>query len=140
MAQAALSLSGRTDSLPVRIRDVRLLRPITVDPEMGADITIRAVLDEVQTGGETVVHAGIIKQGSGVQSDFFAATFVFGAGIHAPVETVARPETPLPLAPQTDLYRPSLLFQGPRFQGIRKVWDIRASGVRRPERPCSHPG
>jgi acyl transferase domain-containing protein/NAD(P)-dependent dehydrogenase (short-subunit alcohol dehydrogenase family)/acyl-CoA thioesterase FadM len=130
MAQAALSLSGRTDSLPVRIRDVRLLRPITVDPETGADITIRAVLDEVQTGGETVVHAGIIKQGSGVQSDFFAATFVFGAGTRAPVETVARPETPLPLVPQTDLYRPSLLFQGPRFQCIRTVWDIRASGAK----------
>jgi enediyne polyketide synthase len=128
MAQAALYLCGNTDLSRVQIRDVRLLRPITVDPETGADIIVRAILAETQADGQSVVHAGIIKQGSGVGSDFFAATLVFGATDRAPIETVARPDTPMPLVPQTDLYRPSLLFQGPRFQGIQTIWDIRVTG------------
>ncbi|WP_319405545.1 SDR family NAD(P)-dependent oxidoreductase [uncultured Desulfosarcina sp.] len=128
MAQAALYLSGQTQLSRVQIRNVRLLRPITVDPETGADITIRATLAEMQDDGESVVHAGIRKQGTGVQSDFFAATLVFGATDRAPMETVAHPNTPMPLVPQTDLYRPSLLFQGTRFQGIQTVWDIRETG------------
>ncbi|MBR9985192.1 MAG: SDR family NAD(P)-dependent oxidoreductase [Desulfosarcina sp.] len=130
MAQAALYLCGNTDLSRVQIRDVRLLRPITVDPETGADITVRAILAETQADGQQVVHAGIVKQGTGVGSDFFAATLVFGATDPAPLETVAHPDSPLPLVPQTDLYRPSLLFQGPRFQGIQTVWDIRETGER----------
>jgi enediyne polyketide synthase len=130
MAQAARYLSGHSELSRVQIRDVRLLRPITVDPETGADITIHAILEEAQTGGETVVHAGIVKQGGSVQSDFFEATLVFDAAGRAPDETLARPDRPMPLVPQTDLYRPSLLFQGARFQGIRTVWDIRETGVK----------
>ena len=128
MAQAALYLCGNTDLSRVQIRDVRLLRPITVDPETGADITVRAILAETQADGQRLVHAGIIKQGTGVGSDFFAATLVFGATDPAPMETVVHPDTPMPLVPQTDLYRPSLLFQGPRFQGIQTIWDIRETG------------
>jgi enediyne polyketide synthase len=104
------------------------MRPITVDPETGADIIIHATLAEAQGDGRRVVHAGIIKKGTGVRSDFFAATLVFGAIGQAPKETVTHPNTPMPLVPQTDLYRPSLLFQGPRFQGIQTVWDIRETG------------
>ncbi len=128
MTQAALYLCGNTDLSQVQIRDVRLLRPITVDLETGADITIHATLAENHAGGERVVHAGILKQGTGVQSDFFTATLVFGATESAPVEILAHPDTPMPLEPQTDLYRPSLLFQGLRFQGIQTVWDIRETG------------
>ena len=32
----------------------------------------------MQAGKETVVHAGIAKTGTGVHSDFFSATLVFG--------------------------------------------------------------
>ena len=128
MAQAAFYLCGHTDLSRVQIRDVQLLRPITVDPETGADITIRAILDEARGDGRQVVHAGIIKQGTGVGSDFFAATLVFGATDPAPMEIVDHPDTPMPLVPQIDLYRPSLLFQGPRFQGIQTIWDIRQTG------------
>ncbi len=128
MAQAALYLLGNTELARVQIRDVHLLRPITVDPETGAGITIRAMLAEVQAGGQRVVHAGIMKQGTGVQSDFFEATLVFGATDRAPMASVAHSDTPMPLAPKTDLYRSSLLFQGPRFQGIQTVWDIRETG------------
>jgi acyl transferase domain-containing protein/NAD(P)-dependent dehydrogenase (short-subunit alcohol dehydrogenase family)/acyl-CoA thioesterase FadM len=128
MVQAALYLRGNTELSRVRVRDLRLLRPITVDPETGTDISIRAVLAEVPPGGETVVHAGIMKQGTGVQADYFSATLVFDIADRPPLETIAHSDTPLPLVPQTDLYRASLLFQGPRFQGVQTVWDIRESG------------
>lgn len=128
MAQAALCLSGKTDISRVRIRDIRLRRPITVDAETGAGITIRAILAESRNTGEAVVHAGITKQGTGVRSDFFSATLVFDEAGTAPPETIAHPDTPMPLVPQTDLYRPALLFQGLRFQGIQTIWDIRETG------------
>ncbi|MBC2710051.1 MAG: polyketide synthase dehydratase domain-containing protein [Desulfosarcina sp.] len=128
MAQAAIHLSGVDVVSRVQIRDVQLQRPITVDPETGADILIRAIMAEGGDGGETVVHAGIVKQGTGVQSDFFSATFVFGMDENVPAEIRSLPENPLPLVPETDLYRPTLLFQGPRFQGIQTVWEIRESG------------
>jgi acyl transferase domain-containing protein/NAD(P)-dependent dehydrogenase (short-subunit alcohol dehydrogenase family)/acyl-CoA thioesterase FadM len=128
MAQAACHLCGRTDLSRVRIRDVRLQRPITVDAESGADITIRAILEEAPENGETVIQAGIVKQATGIQSDYFAATFIFDVTERLPAQAIALPDTPLPMVPPTDLYRDSLLFQGPRFQGIRSVWEIREAG------------
>ena len=129
MAQAASYLCGRCSVLSrAQLRNVRLLRPITVDPQTGTDIQIRAVLAEAQNGGGAVVHAGIVKQGTGVTTDFFSATFVFGVTDEAAPEIIGHDERPLPLNPQTDLYRPSLLFQGPRFQGIEAVWEIREAG------------
>jgi enediyne polyketide synthase len=78
MAQAARYLSGHSELSRVQIRDVRLLRPITVDPETGADITIHAILAEAQNrrgnGGPRRYH----QAGDRVQSDFFEATLVFG--------------------------------------------------------------
>ena len=129
MAQAASYLCGRCSGLSrAQLRDVQLLRPITVDPQAGADIHIRAILAEAQNSGEAVVHAGIVKVGTGVSTDFFSATLVFGATDSASPEIIGHDETPLPLNPQTDLYRPSLLFQGPRFQGIEAVWEILEKG------------
>jgi acyl transferase domain-containing protein/acyl-CoA thioesterase FadM len=127
MAQAAQYLLGRSDLSRLQIRDVRLDRPITVDPDTGADIVIRAMVAESPDKGETVVQAGIVKTGSGVEADFFRASLVFDPPDGAPEAAVTLPEAPTPLVPHTDLYRPSLLFQGPRFQGIRTVWAIEAS-------------
>ncbi len=126
MAQAAQYLLDRTNLSRIQIRDVRLDRPITVDPETGADIVIRAVVVETPATDETVVHAGIVKTGSGIEADFFQASLVFEPQNGAPEVSFTLPKVPTPLVPQTDLYRPSLLFQGPRFQGIRSVWSIHA--------------
>lgn len=128
MAQAAMFLTGRKALSRLRIRDVRLLRPITVDPQAGADIVIRAVVDESNADGVTRVRAGIVKEGTGVRSDSFSATLVFDPESAADAEIVAFPDACLPLVPETDLYRPTLLFQGPRFQGIQAVPEIRKSG------------
>ncbi|WP_319523395.1 SDR family NAD(P)-dependent oxidoreductase [uncultured Desulfosarcina sp.] len=125
MAQAAMFLTGRKALSRLQIRDVRLLRPITVDPQTGADIVIRAVVDESNADGVTRVRAGIVKEGTGVQSDSFSATLVFDPESAADAEVISFPDAPLPLVPETDLYRPALLFQGPRFQGIQAIREIR---------------
>ncbi len=128
MTQAALCLTGQTQVSGLQIRDVQLLRPITVDPESGADIIIRAILAESPHGAAPVVYASIVKAGTGIQSDYFSATLDFGATGSVARPPVAPSDTPLPLAPGTDLYRDSLLFQGPRFQGIETIWDMRTTG------------
>ena len=129
MAQAANYLcEGWSVEKRVQLRDIKLLRPITVEPETGADIEIRAVLAEAQGDGEAVVHASIVKKHTGMSADCFSATFVFGGADRFPPEIIGHAEKPLPLNPQTDLYRSSLLFQGPRFQGIEAVWEIRDNG------------
>jgi NAD(P)-dependent dehydrogenase (short-subunit alcohol dehydrogenase family)/acyl-CoA thioesterase FadM/acyl carrier protein len=127
MAQVAQYLLGRSDLSRLQIRDVRLDRPITVDPGNGADIVIRAIVAEPSANGETVVQAGIVKTGSGVEADFFRADLVFDLPDGAPEASLTLPEVPTPLEARTDLYRPSLLFQGPRFQGIRTVWTLQAN-------------
>ena len=128
MAQAALYLCGYTELTQVQIKEIRLVRPITVDPQAGADITIRAVLAETSAGEEKVVQAGIVKQGTGIRADFFSATFIFNPIARSSVDTVVCPEVPTALVPQTDLYRASLLFQGLRFQRIQTVWEIQDHG------------
>ncbi|MGD9310354.1 MAG: SDR family NAD(P)-dependent oxidoreductase, partial [Desulfosarcina sp.] len=129
MAQAASWLAGQTAASPLQIKNVRLLRPITVDADSGADIVIRAVLSESANDSETVLRAGILKAGTGIRSDYFTATFIFGGVFdRAAREIIQRPDKPVPLIPETDLYRSSLLFQGPLFQRIQTIWDIRDTG------------
>ncbi len=130
MAEAVFYLTEQKKPVRMQIRDIRLLRPITVDAESGADITIHAIISEADGDGRTTIHAGIVKQDTGVASDFFSASFAFEAGETAPAAVMELPDEPLPLVPETDLYRPTLLFQGPRFQGIERVWQIQQSGER----------
>ena len=130
MAEAVLYLSGEKNPSRIQIRDIRLLRPITVDPESGADITIHAIISEADENGRTTIHAGIVKKDTGVASDFFSASFTFETEETSPPAAIKLPDAPLPLVPETDLYRPTLLFQGPRFQRIQTVWQIQQTGQR----------
>ena len=139
MAQAALYLCGKLSLSQVQIRDVRLLRPITVDPESGTDIIVRAIVAEEQGSGETVVHAGIVKQGTGIQSDFFAATFVFDAVDSAPVEAIAHPDMPHAPGCRRPIYTDPACFS--RDLGSRASRPSGRSGkpVNKPGQPCSPP-
>ncbi|BBO84724.1 hypothetical protein DSCO28_52900 [Desulfosarcina ovata subsp. sediminis] len=128
MTQATGYLCGLSALSRVQFRDVRLSRPITVDPESGTEIIVRAILAEKDADGLQVVQAGIMKPGTGVQTDFFSATLILDPPAEAPrIDWPALPP-PLPLVPATDLYRSSLLFQGVRFQGIQTVREIREEG------------
>ncbi len=125
MAQAVSHVSGEQDFSSLCIEDIRLQRPITVDPEQGADIIVWAQLEEItEDGGPRRIKAGVYKPGAGVETDFFTATFVIGGRRQDLRHTVDLSKSPLDIRPRNDLYRETLLFQGPRFQRIREVWQL----------------
>jgi enediyne polyketide synthase len=129
MAQAVAHITGENDFSRVRIEDVKLERPITVDPQDGANIVVWAEVQEYEP--ESTVRkicAGISKSHSRIKSDFFSATFILGLTDKQPKYAINIPAMPLEIEPRLDLYRKDILFQGLRFQRIDKVWSISATG------------
>ncbi|MBC2743873.1 MAG: SDR family NAD(P)-dependent oxidoreductase [Desulfosarcina sp.] len=76
MAQAVAHVTGVTGFRGVQVENIRLRRPIIVDPEKGADIIIWAQTRErAAVDDKLAVQAGIFKVGSDSNSEFFSATF-----------------------------------------------------------------
>ncbi|MBE9048954.1 SDR family NAD(P)-dependent oxidoreductase [Nostocales cyanobacterium LEGE 11386] len=124
MAQAVAYATGLTQLDALRIEDIRLERPIVVDPENGIDIEIRAeVLERESVNDFRKVRAEIRTERTGFAMAHFAATFVFDQQHEAPKEQIKLPPAPLDIDPQQDLYG-WLLFQGPRFQRIQQVYSL----------------
>ncbi len=124
MAQAAAYAAGESELGPLRIEDVWLERPIVVDPARGAQIEVRAeVLEREPGSAERRVRASIGVESTGFARDHFSAVFVLGVETEAPTERVELPEAPLDVDPQQDLYS-WLLFQGPRFQRLRRIHSL----------------
>lgn len=122
MTQAAAHLTGTPNPSVCRIEDVRLERPIVVDPTAGVEIEIRAeALDELPTG-ERPVRVGIRTEQTGFAIDHFAATLVLGPVAAGPKVTVPT-NPPLPIEPRKDLYG-GLLFQGERFQKMGRLYEL----------------
>jgi phosphopantetheinyl transferase/acyl-CoA thioesterase FadM/NADP-dependent 3-hydroxy acid dehydrogenase YdfG len=136
MAQVSAHVLGTRALRQVCFEEVSLERPITVDPQLGAEILIRAeVLEAAAPDSSKVVAAAIYKSHTGIKTPFFSARLVIPK-----ITEVAKVPLKAPsaasatgLVPQTDLYRESLLFQGPRFQRIEKVWRITSQGDDRGE-------
>ena len=129
MAQVAAHATGIRDFSRVRIEDIKLKRPITVDPKEGADIIIWAQVQvQKPDTDKLVVRSGITKLQAGVMTDFFSATFVLGLTGEPPIYDIDTPNEPLDIRPIMDLYRPTLLFQGSRFKRIERIWKLAAKG------------
>ncbi|MDJ0784636.1 MAG: SDR family NAD(P)-dependent oxidoreductase [Desulfosarcinaceae bacterium] len=129
MAQAAAHAMGARTLRQVCFEEVLLERPITVDPQMGAEILVRAeVLEAAAPDAPTVVQAAIYKAHTGIRTPFFSARLVVPRAAETAKVAIQKPAQATPLIPRTDLYRESLLFQGRRFQRIRRVWQIEAHG------------
>ncbi|UCF94755.1 MAG: SDR family NAD(P)-dependent oxidoreductase, partial [Desulfobacterales bacterium] len=127
MAQVAAHATGERDFRRVRIEDIKLERPITVDPQEGADIVVWAQVEERQSESDKLkVRAGITKPRTGVKTDFFSAIFVLGLADEPPEYGIKVPTQPLGIQPQPDLYRDTLLFQGPLFQRLQSIWELGA--------------
>ncbi len=131
MAQVACHASGNRDFSRVSITDISLQKPITIDPESGNDIIVRAeVLEQQDSTGRLLIKAGIAKSHTGIKGDYFSATFEIGLDDHEDDVRIDTPSTPLFIEPVPDLYRKSLLFQGPLFQRIKRVYGIEKAGER----------
>ncbi len=126
MAQVIAYATGQSHFSALRIEDIRLERPIVVDPGEGVDIEINAeVIENWSAGAKQKVRAGIRTEQTGFTIDHFSATFVLNTDSNVPKVTVELPETPLDIQPQQDLYS-WLLFQGSRFQRLQEIYTLNA--------------
>lgn len=125
MTQVALAASGRTDFTGVRLENVELNRPITVDPKEGADLVVWAQADDPEdTEASVRIRTGIRKENTGAARDYFSATVIFDPADQRS-DPVSIPKlSALPLEPGDDLYRRTLLFQGRRFRRIEQVLSL----------------
>jgi len=127
MAQATAYVTAAEDLDNVRIENICLDRPIVVDPKEGLDIQIRAeVLERSAADAPLRVKVGISTATSGFARDHFSAEFVLDRDLPTEVDEVELPEQPLAIDPMRDLYG-DLLFQGPRFQRLRKIHSLDSS-------------
>lgn len=125
MAQIVAYATQREELGTVRIEEIRLERPIVVDPQKGVEIELRAIVAERQFEDDPiVVRAEIRTERTGFTVAHFAATFVLDVMADEPVkQPIKRPEIPLDIEPKQDLYS-WLLFQGPRFQRLQTVYEL----------------
>lgn len=124
MAQAVAYTLRKENLLSVRLENIRLERPIVVDPKNGVEIELRTEVLERQSAQEPIrVRAEIRTERTGFALAHFAADFVFGQTKEIPLEKRQLPSTPLDLDPLQDLYS-WLLFQGPRFQRLEQIYSL----------------
>jgi hypothetical protein len=125
MVQAAAYATGESNFDSLRIEDIRLERPIPVNPESGVEIEIHAeVLELEKKEDNRRVRVGISTEQTGFAVDHFSAVFVLNVSDEAPKEHVDLPSVPLEINPEQDLYNGKLLFQGPQFQRIDKIYSL----------------
>ncbi|MEO5876360.1 MAG: type I polyketide synthase [Streptosporangiaceae bacterium] len=128
MVQTAVAATGRT-ALPV-IEHAEFLRPIVVAPHGSTTLRIAATV----TADDTV-RVAIRSADTGFAAEHFRACLRFPAD-HEVLPGAVAPETgevaaalpPVPLDPATDMYG-SLLFQGARFQRLRRYHRAAARDV-----------
>jgi enediyne polyketide synthase len=118
MAQAAALAAGVRQLDGVRIEDIRLERPVPVDPDGGAVIEVRG---EVLEGDGVRVRASLGAEQSGFTVDHFSATFVLGAATQHDTEPMPATDGPLDIRPE-DLSL--ILFQGPRFRRLTRIHSL----------------
>lgn len=127
MAQTVAYTVGQEKFHSVRIEDIRLERPIVVDPQNGVEIELRTEVQERESrNAPQRVYAEIRTEQTGFTVAHFAATFVLGQELEAPMEEVKLPQEPLGIQPKQDLYS-WLLFQGPRFQRLQEIYSLNSS-------------
>ena len=135
MAQAVAHVTGKKEFGRLRIENIDLKRPITVDPLTGTDIVVKAEVREQEPDSAAItVHAAISKSLTETGPNFFSATFVLNLDDEHPVERIELPDRPLDIQPRFDLYRENLLFQGPLFHRIYKIWTITEGDGKEKER------
>ncbi|MGD8207852.1 MAG: SDR family NAD(P)-dependent oxidoreductase, partial [Thiohalocapsa sp.] len=130
MAESVARVLGRERLDPLVIENISLTRPIVVDETRGAEIEVRALVQE-RTASEQPerVRVEIACAETGFLASHFAADFVLESprATVSPAVTPRRPEAALPLEPQSELYG-SLLWQGPLFQRLERVWRLDSLG------------
>lgn len=129
MAQAAALITNIPAPKAIKLEDISLTKPIVV-PQSGetesgeTEIEVHAtVLDPDPSSPELKrVNVGISTEHSGFTDYHFSATFTLGGEPSKEILSIEA-KKPLPIIPKSDLYG-SLLFQGPRFQLMDKLFSV----------------
>jgi NAD(P)-dependent dehydrogenase (short-subunit alcohol dehydrogenase family)/phosphopantetheinyl transferase len=125
MAQAVGYVTGKTDFSNLQIEDIRLERPIPVSFNGETEIEIRAeVLEKEADQAACKVRVGIATRQTGFHLDHFSATFVLNCERDNPLENIKLPPFPLDINPKLDLYNGKLLFQGPLYHRLEKIYSL----------------
>ena len=123
MAQAVAALVGRTELLPLAIENIHLERPIVVDRGKGTEIEIRAIGQERTTpAADTKVLVEIRSDTTGFSIPHFSAVFSLSPAPAVPAMPEESIDESLDIRAE-DIYGP-LLFQGERFQRLRRVCSL----------------
>jgi phosphopantetheinyl transferase/acyl-CoA thioesterase FadM len=125
MAQASCYLARIPQPAGITIENISLRRPVVVPFEGDMEIGISARVMEPDPNNENRVRifAGISTEDSDFKVFHFSAEFTIHGKPEKIIKSVNLPDKFLTINPQTDLYS-WLLFQGPRFQNIDKIYTL----------------
>jgi len=125
MAQAVRAVTGIIGFDAVCIEDIELTRPITLSERSGTEIELHAQVTESDNPQDSpAVRVQIRTKQTDFSVDHFSATFLLRpAGGAEQTEPPGR-LIPLDISPEIDLYKEELLFQGPLYQRIRKIFQL----------------
>ena len=127
MTQAVAYVTDNSRFDCITIKDVKLERPIPVNPDSRSTIEIRAeVLQLESLRGPTGVKVEIYSEQTNYQQPHFSAVFEINsrfAKLPAPNSVQPKVKKVIDLDMQTDIYGP-ILFQGKMFQCIEQVHEL----------------
>ncbi len=107
------------------IKHIQLQRPIIVDEDKGTTIEIRALMlarDDAHAPPQ--IKVSIRTENTGFKVDHFSAIFE-KSEMSDEIVTIPQFECPLSIEPNIDLYYSKFLFQGPMYQRIQHIYDLR---------------
>jgi len=121
MSQAVAAVMGRTGLDHLRMENILLSYPITVESGNPTEIRIRAIVEDSADSDKTIrIKAGITVDQTDFSKNHFEAEFVLDSQRRVERFDAEIPETMLDIKPDEDLYG-HMLFQGGMFQKIKAV-------------------
>lgn len=125
MAQAVCAVTGIRYFDAVCIEDIELARPIIVPKDAGSEIEIHAlVLEAEKPVADPRIQVHIRTGQTEFRVDHFSATFLLRTAVSPVQQKLPKKLVPIDILPETDLYKEELLFQGPLYQRIRRIFQL----------------
>ena len=123
-AQAAFSIVANNDLEVIRIENVKLLRPIILDPNEGLIIKTYALIHESNKQNETNVYVEIRTAQTRFKQIYFSADYVIGKREYAPkIQIPEINNKPLNIDVKKVYYGRNF-FVGPIFQRLKKIYAL----------------
>lgn len=127
MTQAVCIATNLQADKIIGFSDIKLSKPIVVDPAKGETISINALINERDLTGNLKVNVEIGCAQTSFKLPHFSAIVEFGQQREAMTELIPV-NTLLPINPISDLYG-KFLFQGPLFQRMNIIYHLSKNEV-----------